>query len=130
MTSEAKDRYPTDEFEMVTVRHVQLLKENCDWANETYRLVERYLYVQPLTVTNHQRNKNKRFIGEFALLLSGFDFYEVRELSSEMSQVWQNEGHITAVVDGMTKIKDRIQETLGEIDDYIIKLKEDLDLLQ
>ena len=91
--------------------------------------MEKILYVQPLSITNHQTIRDKRFIGEIALLLSGYSFWEIRELSYEVDQNRQNQRHILAAVDGLTKITQRIQEHIQSIDEYFAELKGELDIM-
>lgn len=91
--------------------------------------MEKVLYVRPLSITNHQTIREKRFIGEIALLLSGYSFWEIRELSSEVDQTRQNERHIVAAVDSLTKIMQRIQEHIVAIDKYFEELNAELDVL-
>ena len=116
---------PSPAFLLIIKKHIVNLQSNCRQGSETFALVEKILYVQPLTVTK----RNRRFIGEIALLLSGFSFYEVQQLSSEVDQVKQNQKHLIAAVSGLTRIMRNVASHLEDMDNYIRGFKRDIDVL-
>lgn len=89
-----------------------LLNRLCSQSLENSQLLDEILGGQPITVASN-RGKRQALVAIAAglsLLFSGYNTYELQQISSEVDQINSNQHHLVKAVEGLTGVIKRIEE--------------------
>ena len=101
--------YPSLGFQIDMKIHTEAMDRRCHKAKGIVRMLKKVVKAEPIRLAvDHERYK--RFIGELALLLSGYSVIEIQYLSSRMDKVEQAQSHIIAAVEGLSHVVEKLQK--------------------
>ena len=110
--------FPTNSFRSAFTAQIQMIEALCRRSLEQVRLLEEVLGGNPITISSYNRGKRQIFAGIAAglsLLLSGYNTYELSQISSEVSDLRANQHHLLKAVKGLALAMNQIQKQSSEI---------------
>lgn len=118
LTHEQQAKFPSGSFRSAYTAQVQMTESLCRRSVEQVRLLEEILGGDPITISSYNRGRRHIFAGVAAglsLFLSGYNTYELLQISSELSEVKSNQQHLLKALKGLASEMDQMQKQSTKI---------------
>lgn len=116
-----KAKYPSVTYKLtINGMHSKVIAA-CSEATAEYELMMSIVYAEPISVT-HARN-TRGILDAISLIWSGYNSYQIRELSSEAAELRNNQKHLLVALQGVTEATRNMQKQVTEIGTVFDQMK-------
>lgn len=100
-------------FQVTYSANINMMDRMCTQSLDNTKLLEEILGGEPITIAKNQGRKKRQNLTTTAAglshLLSGYNTYELQQISSEVSKMNSNQYHLGKAVEGLNNVITRIQ---------------------